>query len=348
MRSLLFVGLLLPLLLGLSSCEEDTPPVERDTIELAGTMEQSMTIPVNTDVLVSDNLTIPSGIELVVEQGVHFQVSDGKAIILTGRLKINGTILNPVLFMPAVDGELWYGLTTTSNDTIFSLDLNNAHFTDCLQGISIHGINASLTGVKVSNCLTYGIICSNDNGTTITDLEVFDCEVGVSLESGSNALVTDAWLHDNEIGFWSTSTRAVLRASIIENNTNTGVRSDTYGDSLQILDNTITENQTGVMFRYGPEVVLLGNTISLNIRGILLVSYQRSSLVLHENNLLENEQFAISYESDINPDFTVPLDISNNYWGTTDSAAIAEMVIDAYDNPGWDTLRFVPFAMIPF
>jgi hypothetical protein len=48
------------------------------------------------------------------------------------------------------------------------------------------------------------------------------------------------------------------------------------------------------------------------------------------------------------PTYPEPLDISNNYWGTTDSVEIAAAIIDAYDNPGWDTLSFVPFATSPF
>ena len=335
---------LIPLIIG--GCFGDSSEDERDSLELAGILEESMTIAVNTDVFVQENLTVPAGVELVAEQGVHFLVSESGLISIDGRLVTNGTSSNQVKLYPVTDTFEWYGIISTLNDTLPSLELNYTSIQGCIQGISIYGDNAQLENVTICNCSSYGLICAGDSGTLITNLEVYDCVTGVSLESMSTAQHTDAWLHDNEIGIWTNNTHAILDFSRVQNNSTNGIRCDSDIDSLQIRNNSITGNDIGIIYRYTPYVTLVGNTIANNERGIYLISFHRHFLVIQENNILDNEQFAISFEVAVGTPRT--LDISNNYWGTTDSTEIAEAIIDAYDIPGWDTLRFVPFAMEPF
>lgn len=47
-------------------------------------------------------------------------------------------------------------------------------------------------------------------------------------------------------------------------------------------------------------------------------------------------------------DLTTTIDVTDNWWGVTDSAAIADMVYDRLDYGVGPTVDFVPFALEPF
>jgi len=343
MPNLLLATVILSLLAG---CEKDKEP-ERDSISLSGTLEHSLTIASNTDVQVQETLIVPENMELTVQSGVHFLVNEGLVIRVEGCLIANGNSDNPIEFKRAADAEEWYGIVSTLADSSLSaMDLNHVIVEDCVQGLGIMGSNTQLQNGIIRNCYI-GVTCSGDIGTILNSVEVRDCEIGLSISSNSDVQVSNLWSHDNSYGVWAYNNKATLTQSIIEDNHPTGIRCDLDHDSLLIIENTITNCENGLIYYSASHVVLHRNTISNNTRGILLVSYSRATISVSQNNITDNSQYAMGYTDPVWPADNA-IDVSNNWWGTTDSLEISQAIIDVYDNSDFDTLRFVPFALEPF
>ncbi len=339
----LFLGLALLLLW--IGCEEKT--TERQTVELPDTLYSDITIAANSDVEVHDHLTVPEGVVMTVERDVHFLVDEGIIIRVEGSLIAHGSGDDPIVFRAAASADEWYGISSTlANDNFSAMELNHVHVKDCVQGIEITGYNTQLQNVKVSNSVI-GITCYGDSGTILNDLELRDCETGLAIRNSSDVQIYDLWSHHNVVGIRAYNNRALLTQSIIENNQSTGIICELSDDSLIIIDNSIRNSENGLAYYSASHVVLHNNTISNNTRGILLVSYHRATTSVSQNNIIDNTQYAMGYTDPVWPADNA-IDISNNWWGTTDSVAIAEVIIDVYDNLEFDTLRFVPFALEPF
>jgi hypothetical protein len=337
-----FLGLALLLLW--IGCEEET--TERQTVDLPDTLYSDMTIAAYSDVELHDHLTVLEGVVMTVELGVHFLVDEGMIIRIEGSLIAQGSGDDPIVFKAAASADEWYGIRSTlEDDNVSAMELNHVQVKDCVQGIEISGYNTQLQNVKVSNSVI-GITCYGDSGTILDDLELRGCEIGLAIRNHSDVQIFHLWSHDNDVGIRAYNNRALLTQSVIENN-HSGIVCELPDDSLRIIDNRIRNSENGLMYYSTSHVVLHNNTISNNTRGVLLVSYHRATTSVSHNNIINNSQYAMGYTDPVWPSDDA-IDISNNWWGTTDSVAIADRIIDVYDNPAYDTLRFVPYALEQF
>jgi parallel beta-helix repeat protein len=238
----------------------------------------------------------------------------------------------------------------------FSLIENN-RINENFLGIEIFATDAGnraadniLRGNKLNNHTTNIIIHNSNHGS---------CPNNVVEENLISDGLHGIWLFNSHQGG---SGHAHIRRNIIVNN---GVNSEGYGiyvsmDSTIISNNVFYANHIPVYFTDAAYCHFINNNIYQNTKGINIRSnateiiafnntitesleqvarFQSSGdIVFQKNNIFNNHK-----EKDIVVNNTTfDIDVTENYWGTTDEERIREMLFDRLDNPLLGSLLFEP------
>jgi nitrous oxidase accessory protein NosD len=113
----------------------------------------------------------------------------------------------------------------------------------------------------------------------------------------------------------------------------------TFTGTMTIQQNLIMGNINGVFFGSPQKVVFENNTVTENWLGFRVTGYSNQS-VFANNNIYGNTNRTVGLEASQWPtDMNVP----NNWWGTTDTNAISQLIHDSKIDPQLGTVNFAPF-----
>ncbi len=130
-----------------------------------------------------------------------------------------------------------------------------------------------------------------------------------------------------------------VEQSIFEQNL-VGVR---FHDSQILIENNLfQQNRTAVRFHFGSPVICM-NVFRNNERGIFISSYPREYHI-ENNSFLQNRRGNVILGEEVPDDVQMP----RNFWGTTDSAAIADSFYDGQRDDYIGTVRFEPYRTEPY
>jgi hypothetical protein len=123
------------------------------------------------------------------------------------------------------------------------------------------------------------------------------------------------------------------------------------GGNVTIKNNTISDNDVGIEF--GREdggagnynVTIENNLITRNTKGISL-THLRSGLPLGAL-IVQNYNFVNNKEANFYLNVAHSVDTPNNWWGTSDIAAISQTIHDINDDFNHGTVNFMPFLTQP-
>jgi parallel beta-helix repeat protein len=229
----------------------------------------------------------------------------------------------------------------------------------------------------------YGIeIYASGMGNTSANNVVNDCQISHQSSIGlylwgrnrgliTNNLISNSLFLDNDNGMKIDNGISLYGKNSVEKNVfkNQGLFSG-YGiqigqDSVEVKDNIIWRNQTGIELRDAQQCVLSNNSLYENITAVTIDQNSNSNKLLH-NTLSENSQksvqfFAydnITYQNNNHfaPDIiknsvyngtTHTIEADLNYWGTTNDTEIQEMIQDKFDNPSLGELIYQPIMELP-
>ena len=107
--------------------------------------------------------------------------------------------------------------------------------------------------------------------------------------------------------------------------------------NAEILHNEIRENKFfGIWPKENSNAVVKYNEITENLKGVYL--YQAKGLTLEYNNIYDNRSYNVAIAEA--QDF--PVNATNNWFGTTDSEKIAELLFDKNDDPELAEIEIEP------
>ncbi|MCF7668455.1 MAG: right-handed parallel beta-helix repeat-containing protein [Verrucomicrobia bacterium] len=86
-----------------------------DWSAIAGTVSDTEVWQENSEIHITNDITIPAGAELRIESGTFVKLDPRVNIHVNGKLRILGTVENPVLLAPSQSSEPWGGFLVTSN-----------------------------------------------------------------------------------------------------------------------------------------------------------------------------------------------------------------------------------------
>jgi parallel beta-helix repeat protein len=309
------------------------------------------------NLLVDGVINIPNGVHVLVSEGSRLDFKLNSGLVVDGTLTILGTQDSQVqikgdpqestqslIHLSQADSTCTIRYCTFISGFVgissyrSSIILRWSTFEEQTRaGIEISGDDSSLVSAnqfrnmrQISNG-GYGIILTNCDATEVSQNQVENCVVGIYVRS------SECDIRLNEI-----SSCGLYGLEIFE-----GGHPEIYGNTIQSCGNY------GVVL-WGvsdpTRAVLRRNTIQNNQAGIWLRYWDRWDYSIVENNFLNNTLFSLGFTatSDHPSGIYRSFSVSNNYWGSTDSLAIAGMIQDGHEVVGMDTLQFMPVAQSPF
>ncbi|MCK4403722.1 MAG: S8 family serine peptidase [candidate division Zixibacteria bacterium] len=130
-----------------------------------------------------------------------------------------------------------------------------------------------------------------------------------------------------------------------------------HGCETTIEGNTISKYDVGIKSESGSgnppcdlnisfNRIINNGGIGIHLRSTNIGAYDGPSAVLNDNDIYGNDSLNLYLGEYQNPDVTV-INAENNWWGSSDSAEIAETIFDHEDDPNSPTADFIPYRTSP-
>lgn len=290
----------------------------------------------NSPYVVTGTVTLFPGYTLTIDPGVQVLFQANTALIVRGQLVAVGTPTQHIIFS-STDATP----TTTSWSGI---QIGNQEGGS--GNIAYSDISYAATAISVECCWSGGPLTiqnsgfSNDNvalgGYAGWVTTVDHCSFSNNTYAVENAdkSISNSTFTNNTYGLYSTERISVASSTF------TGNQVALYGGRATLQYSTVTGNGTGVQ-AFFEGFTTSYNTISNNTVGVILGEYQGASAPVSENNIYGNTQYNMEDQGPTNKD------VSNNWWGTTDTTAIDASIYDGHDNPSLGLLNYEPILTQP-
>jgi hypothetical protein len=305
----------------------------------------------NSPYIVVDTVVVFPGVTLTIEPGVVVKFDDDKGLeIRQASLIAVGTITDSIVFtsnssspFPGIWREMYlnggtmnsqvfycsfhYGNMGIRNSQVGPINIKNSTFTENYFGINVS--NPFFYDNIIESCNfynnTWGV--STNERVTINNCNFFNNQYALNCQN--TLRVNNSFVNNNQTGIWGAFS-CIVKNSAIDSN-NVGIFLDN-GNTDSIINCEIKYNATGInSTSYGS--IVIKNVIESNTIGIHLWSIA----TIYCNKICNNTLYHLQNEI---PGTNV--NISGNYWCTTDSATISSDIYDGYDNLSVSLLNFMP------
>lgn len=296
----------------------ESEKVISDLIFVPGVVKNDINISkLDSPVKLTADLIIPMGINMTVEPGVEFQISESDSfnsgfdtdrveILVHGALTVNGTEAEPVIFTP-LDGsgkrEHWAGITILSSQTGIS-SIRNAELFGCSgYTIDVKSVNVAVSGISikhsvggvrfegvtqavdVENCFfddisSVAVSINKCFHMTLKNSRITNASVGV--ENFTDSIYDQTFIRNTDIYAYDTGIRGTFANSIITNTLVVSPQGINYTNILRndggnIIDHVTVDADNAVIIATGS--LYLTNNIFANTSnsGVTGISYMNES-----------------------------------------------------------------------
>jgi hypothetical protein len=290
----------------------------------------------NSPYTITSNVFIENGATLTIEAGVTVYLND-HALRVNGTLYARGTAnnrINMVSITPSLysaEGVIVFlkGSTSWNEGTQAGciLEYVNVNASQPRPSIYIDTVSPKISycyiGNPTSSIAQNGAIDIEQNGnSTIASPIISNCVIarmscGIASSSGRAAIISGNYIFDCSVAIYASSNDTIVNNLLYNNDRGIYIGLD-VPTTLKIQNNTLRENRFG---------------FELTVWSFVFSSVTRTTNTtdgLCFNNFENNIDNILSLQgNDI-------INVSNNWWGTTDSAAINQTLVDAltyYDQP---------------
>lgn len=325
---------------------------------------------------------VRTGVTLTIEPGVV--IEGGYYIQINGTLQAQGTETQPIIYD---HGEIRLMSSSTnsvieytrvylinvydcspriSNNQIGGVTVNGNY--EWTGGVKVNGGSPIITNNHFDQYEAYVVIgvVVNSGAPTITDNNLSRVTI-----NGGTPTLTDNYISRGLVAFsGSTVTNNRIVGPLARNSTPTtyydecGMSLSTDGSTFSVYGNLVTGWPIGAktcQTPWGGELILdhnvivnnrdvgveiLGkatlnsNTISNNLIAIKATSDAQATL--RNNNIASYDDYSVYLDNT-----HVSVDATNNWWGTTDSAAISGSFFDSHKDFTLPTVTYEPFLSAP-
>jgi hypothetical protein len=230
------------------------------------------------------------------------------------------------------------------------VDLTNTRFDDCGTGLCTF----SPEGATVAACEFYdcanGVLClGNGNDVHVSDCVFTGCWDGVDLQGAGQAAYS---VVDCAFTQGKTAVQVVYGQATIQNchatamNGGGAVQESVFNitDYAQVDLENCSAQTTGCALRVGGFSRVTGTNLVLDGEYRVIGCYVDSEVSIHQSHLINGGGYTVEAYYYSCPESTY-LDLTNNYWGTTDVAQIDEWIfIDRAHGPNCVVVDHLPLA----
>jgi len=273
-------------------------------------------------IILNEDLQIAQGATLLINEGVIVKFNQDRKLKVAGALKVEGSLDSPVTLTSIEDVDYWSGIDFLDISDITNSSLTNAIIENANIAILLGpaGVDLNFVGNVFRNNwqAIRGGSCEN---ATFERNTFLDNDQALALYKGSinsNLIVKNNLFKNN-----NDATRGEFQNTIFENNTflnNHAVFEEGFAKENWIRNN-VFENNNVVFGLYDMVPVTMSNPTSI-----------------YNNNFIDND-FVVRAPKISNDGLT---DISNNWWGTTDTDIIDGYIIDGKDDVELKIINYEP------
>ncbi len=318
--------------------------IETDTRWTAGSGSRR----IDGDIRVAEGATLTLEAGLTVEFAEPPAGAPGYEIIVAGTLRVEGTSEAPVRLTPLADGGRWAGIRFESTSPAYDPATGAGSL---LRSCLVEGVTPRAEGGAAVDCGTAAPLIS---GCLIR----YNAGIGVR-SAGGGARIVDCRLHDNDIGIYALSGGGEISGNYLLRN-RVGIRIDGAGGRIEIRENTVRADADGVsesavivVAAYHPdpaEIAMTDNRLVVSATGaagirIAATEPAANDLVTAHNNAFETGEASTAVVlSNWVGDGPDSLDMTGNWWGTADPAAIDQLIYDGRNDPDQPLVSVLPPA----
>jgi hypothetical protein len=313
--------------------------------------------------IVTGNMDVNQGVTLTIEAGVQVRFAGSYYLYIDGALTAAGTPFDSILFTsnkPSPSVGDWVGVKFRINSLNNPNTIQYCHFSYANYAIAVDGsspdishslIEQNQTGIYIY--YNYGYPVVTDNIITHNVISgIYGYNYGTIFGPGGGLDIVGNKITYNGNGIDMPVTATKIDSNNISGNTNgiylnsgahntipevnNNTISNNFSDGLYLYDypitissfqgNTITDNKGSGIFCFNLDATIQNCIISGNGTGIWnAANSDPPSPSLHQNCIYGNQM-------NISQSATSNMDATGNWWGTTDSAAIASLIHDFYDD----------------
>lgn len=283
----------------------------------------------NSPYVVVDTIKVKTNIALTIEAGVTIKIADTKRIEINGGSLIAvGTSSKPITFTSNSNNPSlgkWEGiLFNTAQSSSTQLEYCNFYFAKKAIGTVFRIGNPNF--IKINHCNfnknNIGILCSSGYIYTISYSNFKRNDIGIKYENAG------------------TAPGISVNNCLLDSNTQ-------YGIDLNVGRNTINychirNNGVGINDVNARGRVFIGNLIEHNGTGLRMGLKTDPEDTIFCNTFCSNTNYHL-YNGGAAKD---TLKIANNYWCSSDTAAISKLIFDKSDNPSLGLVNYHPFKSV--
>ena len=316
------------------AARSDSSP-EVPSTNVSGLITQDTTwAKANSPYIVVQSIRVVDGVTLTIEPGVEVRFAGNYFLDIGGTLVALGTASAPILFTSGdgspASGD--WGMRTATH-------LSGINFQDTAANAVLDAAGNYVSGSVIRHAIVeYGTGISINGAAPLIEHSIirhnrmtgvfYNGYALVSLPASETANIRNNWITDTD-----------------------GVGFNLQQGRVAFTENLVTRNPWAYLG--GVEGSIQGNTIACNPgrsgqtanpASFLVVSFSNTA-EFHNNNFMNNGQQDVALRFDGRN-----LDLSQNYWGTTDLAAIRDRIFDQSDDldiPGVVTIEPILTSAVP-
>lgn len=306
----------------------------------------------NSPYVLTGTVIVPINVTLTIQPGVV--VNFGASYIqISGTLNARGTSDNNIVFTTngtslcanqrmdftsnsaswnektgsgcIIENAIFAGVSLAINA---SPKINNNNFNSSLYNpLTISGGSPLITNNTISK--TSSGSYASGGSPFISNNSIVGNLTQTGIFALSNAYISNNNITSCSLGIYAYGSSTIQNSLIINN-----FEGITCGANAIIQNNLIAGNYYGVLSGGG---TIQGNTITDNSMGLA----PSNSALIKNNNIFGNVQNNVALSTNAN------VDLTHNWWGTTDTQAINQTIVDSKSSSSLGTVSFVPFLAEP-
>ncbi|MCD6064343.1 MAG: hypothetical protein K0R82_2254 [Flavipsychrobacter sp.] len=301
----------------------------------------------NGPYIVTADMLVDEGATLYIEPGTEIKVDPGVNFYVDGSIKALGTVTDPIIFTANTANPKrgsWKGIGIRNTGVADSSVFDFCHF--YYSSITATGGNLSITRCIINECMT-GLGISTPGEYFVGNNIIKHCNQGlyvmgkgnvsaneiahideIAIEARGYTNVVGNYIHDSKCGIFFSGGYGLVYSEIA-NNKVVNVEMWAYWLMTAEITSGVHNNlaaHCGIGYILNQIKCTVDKNTSIHNKVGIDIRWSSSDLVFKNNCIDSSTEYNVKIVG------SYDMDISGNYWGTTDSATLHARMFDFYDD----------------
>ncbi|MDZ7724277.1 MAG: right-handed parallel beta-helix repeat-containing protein [candidate division KSB1 bacterium] len=289
---------------------------------VSGTLDSYTEWPAFQHVIVEDDVTVPEGGTLLINEGVVVRSQRGKGLIVHGQLLAYGSNAAKIWFV--ADDEEWRGIQINSSK---KCDIYHCVMKECDTGFVIDEGQIYVDNFYVKNVLSFGFYLKRlskfELNRSVLKNSCIKCESNTEGEI-SNSLIAGEGKSENPAFILNSSKIKLYNNCIFDHSGPIVIQ---YYSEVELWYNYFLSLEQCIYCEYYSNVIVNKNTFE-DFKTDCIVLYKHGYITINNNNFISDHSKRIIWITPSPFDNPHNMNAKYNYWGTIFPSAIYQRIID--------------------